>query len=252
MTDETMTDETPVAEPERKTNRLNFAKRSPDAAVPQTVADAQIAAAAQSEEAIDDDLAPLPPSSLTSALAITDDEADKFDDTAPDPEPEPEPAVEEQLVEEVFEQAAEEVAEEAPVESPAEEPVEVPAEEPVEEAVEEAPEVEPTEVTMTEDGTVTVTEPSVEELEAKQAELQAEIEARKEAEKQAVCAEIVKVMSQYTVDIDYLAAYMGVKYKRKGSKAKPKYRDPMTGKTWSGRGKTPVWLRGKDFKKFLI
>lgn len=32
----------------------------------------------------------------------------------------------------------------------------------------------------------------------------------------------------------------------KGSrtKAPAKYRDPLTGKTWSGRGRTPLWLDG--------
>lgn len=33
---------------------------------------------------------------------------------------------------------------------------------------------------------------------------------------------------------------------RPGSKAAPKYRDPKTGKTWSGRGRTPVWLRERE------
>ncbi|WP_423200773.1 H-NS family nucleoid-associated regulatory protein [Cupriavidus sp. H19C3] len=31
----------------------------------------------------------------------------------------------------------------------------------------------------------------------------------------------------------------------------PKYRDPKTGKTWSGRGKKPAWL-GKSPNRFLI
>lgn len=31
----------------------------------------------------------------------------------------------------------------------------------------------------------------------------------------------------------------------------PKYLDPKTGKTWSGRGRTPAWL-GKNPKRFLI
>lgn len=31
----------------------------------------------------------------------------------------------------------------------------------------------------------------------------------------------------------------------------PKYRDPKTGKTWSGRGRTPAWL-GKNPNRFLI
>ncbi|NOV23405.1 H-NS histone family protein [Cupriavidus necator] len=31
----------------------------------------------------------------------------------------------------------------------------------------------------------------------------------------------------------------------------PKYRDPKTGKTWSGRGRTPAWL-GKNPNRYLI
>ena len=31
----------------------------------------------------------------------------------------------------------------------------------------------------------------------------------------------------------------------------PKYLDPKTGKTWSGRGRMPAWL-GKNPKRFLI
>lgn len=30
-----------------------------------------------------------------------------------------------------------------------------------------------------------------------------------------------------------------------------KYRDPKTGKTWSGRGRAPAWL-GKNLNRFLI
>ena len=32
----------------------------------------------------------------------------------------------------------------------------------------------------------------------------------------------------------------------------PKYKDPMTGATWTGRGKTPKWLDGKDRSQFAI
>ncbi len=37
-----------------------------------------------------------------------------------------------------------------------------------------------------------------------------------------------------------------------GSKVAPKYRDPETGSTWTGRGKAPRWIDGKDRTKFLI
>ncbi|MFT3778095.1 MAG: H-NS histone family protein [Ottowia sp.] len=37
-----------------------------------------------------------------------------------------------------------------------------------------------------------------------------------------------------------------------GAKVPPKYRDPATGQTWTGRGKAPKWIDGKDRTKFLI
>lgn len=32
----------------------------------------------------------------------------------------------------------------------------------------------------------------------------------------------------------------------------PKYRDPATGQTWTGRGKPPVWIKEKDRTQFEI
>lgn len=39
-----------------------------------------------------------------------------------------------------------------------------------------------------------------------------------------------------------------------GSTAKvaPKYRNPLTGETWTGRGKPPKWIQNEDRQKFLI
>ena len=37
-----------------------------------------------------------------------------------------------------------------------------------------------------------------------------------------------------------------------GAKVAPKYRDPATGTTWTGRGKPPRWLQGKNKADFLI
>lgn len=38
-----------------------------------------------------------------------------------------------------------------------------------------------------------------------------------------------------------------------GTKVAPKYRDPVTGATWTGRGMAPKWIAGeKDRSKFLI
>lgn len=37
-----------------------------------------------------------------------------------------------------------------------------------------------------------------------------------------------------------------------GSKVAAKYRDPVSGKEWSGRGLAPKWMQGKDKTEFLI
>ncbi|MDR0274079.1 MAG: H-NS histone family protein [Burkholderiaceae bacterium] len=37
-----------------------------------------------------------------------------------------------------------------------------------------------------------------------------------------------------------------------GSKISPKYRDPATGATWTGRGKAPRWIAGHERSRFLI
>lgn len=37
-----------------------------------------------------------------------------------------------------------------------------------------------------------------------------------------------------------------------GSKVAPKYRDPATGQTWTGRGKAPKWIQNQAREQFLI
>jgi DNA-binding protein H-NS len=40
--------------------------------------------------------------------------------------------------------------------------------------------------------------------------------------------------------------------KSAGGKVAPKYRNPSTGETWTGRGKAPKWIDGKDRANYLI
>ena len=39
---------------------------------------------------------------------------------------------------------------------------------------------------------------------------------------------------------------------KKRGKVAPKYKNPATGETWTGRGKAPKWIAGKDRSKFAI
>ncbi len=82
--------------------------------------------------------------------------------------------------------------------------------------------------------------------------LNAKIEDGQKAQRQDVIAQIKKVVETYKIPLAELGEALGIKGTRKGSKAKPKYRNPADGKEWSGRGKEPLWIKGKDRASFLI
>lgn len=88
-------------------------------------------------------------------------------------------------------------------------------------------------------------EMTIEQLKQQQAQIDKRIQEKQQAERKEVIAQIVKVVSEYDVPVEELVeALGGMKLKRKGTKAKAKYRDPATGTTWSGRGKEPAWIKG--------
>nr|WP_236078227.1 H-NS histone family protein [Paraburkholderia nemoris] len=78
-------------------------------------------------------------------------------------------------------------------------------------------------------------------------ELDKDIERARLVERTGVIAEIRAQMREYGIKPSEL-----VGLKRGRSPAPPRYRDPETGQTWSGRGPRPRWLEGKDSRKFLI
>jgi DNA-binding protein H-NS len=94
---------------------------------------------------------------------------------------------------------------------------------------------------------------TVEDLKRQQEELAQKILEKQQEEKLAVIAQIVEVVKTYNVPLEELVeALGGLKVKRKGVKAEIKYRDPVSGVTWSGRGKEPAWIKGQDRRKFQI
>lgn len=94
---------------------------------------------------------------------------------------------------------------------------------------------------------------SVEELRKQQEEIDQKIRQKREAQKKAIIDQIVEVVHTYEIPLDELVdALGGLKVRRKGIKAVQKYSDPATGATWSGRGKEPIWIRGKDRRLFEI
>lgn len=86
---------------------------------------------------------------------------------------------------------------------------------------------------------------------AQKAELDAQIAAA-EAERKA---EGIAAARALITEHNLTAADVFPPAKSKGANAStvlPKYRDPATGATWTGRGKPPNWINGKDRTQFLI
>lgn len=85
---------------------------------------------------------------------------------------------------------------------------------------------------------------------ARKAELEAQIaQAQAEAKAQAVAQARALIAEHGLTAADVFPAQGK---KAKGSVGAPKYRDPATGATWTGRGKPPNWINGKDRDQFLV
>ena len=78
-------------------------------------------------------------------------------------------------------------------------------------------------------------------------------EARQRELKDAV-AQVRATIEQYGLtQQDVFGGGRGRAGKAPGTaKVAPKYRNPATGQTWTGRGKAPLWIADQDRSKFLI
>ncbi|WP_244122332.1 H-NS family nucleoid-associated regulatory protein [Burkholderia latens] len=93
------------------------------------------------------------------------------------------------------------------------------------------------------------------QLKAEAEALAQEVERVRSHERAVVLDEVRTKIEQYGLQIVEI-------YGRKGRqelqrqlaprKVAPKYRDPESGATWSGRGLEPRWIRGRNRRDFLI
>lgn len=92
------------------------------------------------------------------------------------------------------------------------------------------------------------------ELLAQRQQLDDQIEKARVAELNGAITQIRDLVAQYDLkpsDIFPAAGAKSVGRKARATVA-PKYRDSVTGKEWTGRGKPPKWIEGKDRSAFLI
>lgn len=101
----------------------------------------------------------------------------------------------------------------------------------------------------------------INEAEAMVNELRKQLEAeRKEERTQAIAAarELIKNHDLTAADLGFSGKAASKKVSGdKRNVVAPKYQDPASGKTWTGRGKPPAWLsaklaEGRDKQDFLI
>ena len=94
-----------------------------------------------------------------------------------------------------------------------------------------------------------------EEIQAKIADLQAQAEIVKREEKEQAIAMARTMISAYGItarDLGLDKAPKGKTGPKLGNKIAAKYRDPQSGATWSGRGKTPRWINGANRSQYAI
>ncbi len=83
------------------------------------------------------------------------------------------------------------------------------------------------------------------------AELEAKIAEARKSELAHAVSQARELVAQYGLTPDDV--FGGKKVAASGrSTVAPKYRDPATGATWTGRGKAPRWISGKDRTAFAI
>jgi DNA-binding protein H-NS len=103
---------------------------------------------------------------------------------------------------------------------------------------------------------------SVAELIAKKAEIEKMIADAQREEKASAIAQVKSLMAQHGLTMADLTARAAPGPRRSngpraGGKVAAKYRDPDSGREWTGRGLKPTWLRnalaaGKTLQDFAI
>jgi DNA-binding protein H-NS len=87
----------------------------------------------------------------------------------------------------------------------------------------------------------------------------AKLEAEADAARQRELADVIADIRQKIVEYRLSAQDLGFAPRRRTAglgalkpPLPPKYQNPRTGQTWSGRGKPPKWIAGKNRDRFLI
>lgn len=98
---------------------------------------------------------------------------------------------------------------------------------------------------------------TLQDLIAQKEALEKQIEETRQAELSDAVGKVRALIAEYGLtEADIFGSTRAPKkakaIKTEGTKVPAKYRDPVSGKEWSGRGLAPKWMQGQDKAKFLI
>ena len=88
------------------------------------------------------------------------------------------------------------------------------------------------------------------ELKAQKAEIEEKIKAALAFERPAAVDRVKALVHEFALTEAEVFGRAAAKREHKPVPAK--YRNPESGVTWSGRGKPPTWIAGKDREQFVI
>jgi len=95
---------------------------------------------------------------------------------------------------------------------------------------------------------------TLKDLLAQREALEKQISELRESEMASAIAKVRALIEEFGLTQKDIFTQTSSAKVRKTSKAKvpAKYRDPISGKTWSGRGLAPKWIAGKNKDDYLI
>lgn len=88
------------------------------------------------------------------------------------------------------------------------------------------------------------------DIQSQIAVLQQQAEEARNIEISQAVAQIRQLMEDYGITVDDLSSARKKNVKKPTGTAK--YRDPQTGQEWTGRGRMPNWLAGKNKDQYLV
>ncbi|WP_080410652.1 H-NS family nucleoid-associated regulatory protein [Burkholderia ubonensis] len=94
-----------------------------------------------------------------------------------------------------------------------------------------------------------------EQLKARAEALALEVERVRQQERQNVVDDVREKVERYDLHVAEIYGrerLRALQLQLNPRKIAPKYRDPESGATWTGRGLEPRWIRGRNRSDFLI